>query len=297
MTKPSFGWVITPAARDAAAAHTLMEDNRRFIDRVRGTFEMLWVEDHFQWATRPTLECWTTLTFLAARYPEFVLGPLVLGQSYRNPALTAKMFATLHWLTGGRMVAGIGAGWKGDEYEAYGWQYPAARVRIEQLEDAVQIIRSMWSQSPATFEGKHYTIRDAHCEPRPDPPPPLLIAGAGEKRTLRVVARHADWMNVGFRDVETFARKLKALEAHCEEFGRDYRSIKKTYFGFLLVTEDGAKPEPRPDLHIIHGTPEKVAEELNRFKDLGVEHFMLRFTDFPHLAGLDLFLEKVLPEL
>lgn len=293
MSKPTFGWVIQPAAREAAGAAQLMDQNEAFIERVRGAFTHLWVEDHFQWDDRPTVECWTTLTYLAARHPDFTLGPLVLGQSYRNPALTAKMFATLHWLTGGHIVAGIGAGWKEDEYHAYGWPYPPARTRIEQLEDAVQIIRALWTQSPATYHGRHYHIENAYCEPRPDPPPPLLIGGGGERYTLRVVARHADWMNVGFCDADTYAHKLEVLRRHCAEVGRDPDDIKKTYFGFVYLTREGEAPPRRPNLHLIHGTPDAVYDELRRFADLGVEHFILRFTDFPQTTGLELFLEQV----
>ncbi len=293
----TFGWVITPAARDASGAGTLHDNNRRFIERVRGAFDTIWVEDHFQWSSRPVVECWTALSYLAAQYPDFTFGSLVLGQSYRNPALTAKMMATLHWLTGGRTVAGIGAGWKQDEHEAYGWPFPAARTRIEQLEDAVNIIRAMWTQSPASYTGKHYSIKDAYCEPRPTPPPPLLIAGGGEQLTLRLVAQYADWMNVGFRNAATYARKLEALRRHCANAGRDYDAIKKTYFGFVSITRDGATPELRGDLHIIYGTPDDVAKELKEFVELGVEHFILRFIDFPSMEGLELFLARVLPQL
>lgn len=297
MAAPTFGWVITPAARDADGAPALMEDNRRFIERIQGAFDTIWVEDHFQWKERPVVECWTALTYLAAQYPQFRFGSLVMGQSYRNPALTAKMMATLHWLTGGRFIAGIGAGWKDDEYHAYGWPFPDAKTRIAQLEDAVNIIRAMWTQSPANYTGEHYTIQNAYCEPRPTPPPPLLIAGGGEKLTLRVVAKYADWMNVGFCNAETFARKLKALDRHCAEIGRDVAAIKKTCFEFVSVTPDGAKPEPRGDLHIVYGTPDQVASELQAFARLGVEHFMLRFIDFPNTAGLELFLQEVQPRL
>ena len=297
MAVPTFGWVITPAARDASGAATLHENNRRFIERLRGAFDTIWVEDHFQWNDRPVVECWTALTYLAAQYPEFTFGALVLGQSYRNPALTAKMMATLHWLTGGRTIAGIGAGWKEDEYRAYNWPYPEPRTRIEQLEDAVNIIRAMWTQSPATYTGKHYSIKEAYCEPRPNPPPPLLIAGGGEKLTLRVVAKYADWMNVGFRNAEAYSRKLSALRGHCEKVGRDYDSIKKTYFGFVSATREGARPEPRGYLHIVYGRPDRVAKELKEFVELGVEHFMLRFVDFPSTDGLELFLAEVAPVL
>ena len=297
MPAPTFGWVITPAARNASAAASLHDDNRRFIERIRGRFDTIWVEDHFQWDSRPVVECWTALTYLAALHPEFRFGALVLGQSYRNPALTAKMMATLHWLTGGRMIAGIGAGWKEDEHHAYGWPYPDARTRIEQLEDTANILRAMWTQSPASYSGKHYSIANAYCEPRPAPPPPLLIAGGGEKLTLRVVAKHADWMNVPFVDAAAYARKLAALKQHCDEVGRDYSSIKKTYYGFFSVTRSGAKPEPRGDLHLVYGTPAQVAAEMRQFVGLGVEHFMLRFIDFPSMAGLELFLTEVMPEL
>ncbi len=297
MTNPTFGWVIQPSARDTAGAETLMNDNYRFIERVRGDFTTIWVEDHFQWDDRPVLECWTALSMLTAKYTDLTFGTLVLGQSYRNPALTAKMMATLHWLTGGRTIAGIGAGWKEDEYLSYGWPYPSPKVRIEQLEEAVEIIRAMWMGSPASYEGKYYTIKDAYCEPRPDPPPPLLIGGGGEQLTLRVVAKHADWMNIGLCDVTTYARKLEALQRHCEQVGRDYDSIVKTYFGFLSITPEGKKPERRGNLHIVFGNPGKVIDELGSFIELGVEHFIIRFIDFPDMGGLTLFLEEVMPRL
>lgn len=293
----TFGWVITPATRDVDGAKTLNKDNRTFIEKLRGIFEMIWVEDHFQWNDRPVLECWTALVYLAALYPEFHFGPLVMGQSYRNPALTAKMFATLHWMTAGRFVAGIGAGWKEDEYHAYGWPYPEPSVRIAELEDAVQIIRSMWTSSPASFEGQHYSISEAYCEPRPDPTPPLLIAGGGEQLTLRVVARHADWMNVGFCDAETYARKLDALRGHCEEIGRNYEEIKKTYFAVTSIFEEEPEDVSQRTFHVVQGTPAQVVAEYQEFIDLGVEHFMVRFVDFPDPTGIDLFLEEVIPAL
>jgi alkanesulfonate monooxygenase SsuD/methylene tetrahydromethanopterin reductase-like flavin-dependent oxidoreductase (luciferase family) len=297
MTKPTHGWVIQPSPRGTTSATTLMDDNHRFIDRVRDVFTTIWVEDHFQWDDRPVLECWTALSNLAAQYPEFTFGALVLGQSYRNPALTAKMMATQHWLSDGRFIAGIGAGWKQDEYEAYGWPYPSDKVRIDQLEEAVEIIRAMWSQSPASYQGKYYTVKDAYCEPRPGPQPPLLIGGGGEKFTLRVVAKHADWMNVGLCDDKTYAHKLNVLRDHCEQVGREYETITKTYFGFISIFQKGKEPDRRDDLHIIYGTPEEVTQELNMFVKLGVQHFMLRFLDFPSTEGLELFIQEVVPNL
>ena len=195
------------------------------------------------------------------------------------------------------MIAGIGAGWKEDEYHSYGWLFPPASERIGQLDEVVQIFRAMWNNSPASFEGEYYSIKDAYCEPLPDPHPPLLIAGGGEKLTLKVVAKHADWMNVGFCDSETFNTKLDALKRHCEDVGRNYDEIKKTYYGFVSIKEEEQEPRDRPGLHIVQGTPDEVESELREFIDLGVEHFMVRFIDFPELDGAELFLEKVLPAL
>jgi alkanesulfonate monooxygenase SsuD/methylene tetrahydromethanopterin reductase-like flavin-dependent oxidoreductase (luciferase family) len=296
MTQPTFGWVLSPAARAPEGAATLHDENRRFLGRIQGAIDTVWVEDHFQWRERPMVEGWTALTYWAAQLPDLRFGTLVLGQSYRNPALVAKMFATLHWLRGGRLIAGVGAGWKRDEYEAYGWPFPSAKVRLEQLEDAVQILRAMWSSSPATYHGRHYSIQDAYCEPRVDPMPPLLIAGAGEKVTLRLAARFADWMNIPFRDYDTTARKLEVFERHGRELGRPLDDVTRSYFAFLSITRDATPPEPRPDLHVIWGTPDSVASQIRRFSALGIEHFILRFVDFPSHAGLELFLEEVRPQ-
>lgn len=297
MSDLTFGWVITPTAKDSQQVKTLHQVNQRFIQRLEGHFDTIWVEDHFQWKDRPVIECWTNLVYLAGQFTKFKFGPLVMGQSYRNPALTAKMFATLDWLTDGRLIAGIGAGWKDDEYHSYGWPFPSAATRIAQLEEVVQIFRAMWSQSPATFEGKYYQVKEAYCEPRPDPHPPLLIAGAGEKLTLRVVAKHADWMNVPFIDATAFEGKLEALERHCQDVDRDYAEIKKTYYGLVSIAEEEAEPIDRHGLHYIQGTPDAVLAELKEFVELGVEHFMIKFVDFPSMVGLELFLEHVMPGL
>ncbi|NDJ74892.1 MAG: LLM class flavin-dependent oxidoreductase, partial [Chloroflexi bacterium] len=124
-----------------------------------GTFDGIWMTDHFFWGDEPTYEAWTVLAYLAARWPQLHVGPIVLGQSYRNPALLAKMGATLHALTGGRFIMGIGAGWKEDEYHAYGYPYPRPGIRIEQLEDTLEILKRMWTEpGQVTYEGKHYRV-------------------------------------------------------------------------------------------------------------------------------------------
>jgi alkanesulfonate monooxygenase SsuD/methylene tetrahydromethanopterin reductase-like flavin-dependent oxidoreductase (luciferase family) len=297
MSNPTLGWVVTPSTKSPEAAASLHADNRRFLDTLRGAFDTVWLEDHFQWTNRPMVEGWTTLCYLAGLYPDYRFGTLVFGQSYRNPALTAKMFATLQWLTGGRLIAGIGAGWKQDEYDAYGWPFPPVRTRLEQLEEAIRIIRLLWTQSPATFEGKHYSIREAYCEPRPEPPPPLLVAGGGEKVTLRLAARYADWMNIPFEAPDTTRRKLAALDAHCRDLGRPPDAVHRSYYAFVALSQDGRLPDARPGLHVIAGSPEAVTDQFRTFLEMGIEHFMIRFTDFPDLHGARLFLDEVYPRL
>lgn len=301
----TFGWVIYPvprglteeeAATAQSAGRALFRANKAYIEAMQPHFNTVWVEDHFQWDNRPVLEAMTTLTYLAGRHEKLRFGHIVLGQSYRNPALTAKMAANLQLITGGRFILGIGAGWKEDEYRAYGFPYPSAGERIDQLEEAVQIIRTLWSESPANFEGRYYNIVDAECQPQPDPAIPLLIAGGGEKKTLRVVAKYADWWNHNFCTAEEFAHKQSVLTGHCRDIGRDPSEILNTYYGFIQFVDDPSKKEDRP-FHVVAGTPDDVTRELEQFVKLGVRHFQLRFLDFPKQDGLHTFIEKVLPRL
>src|SRR5262249_59478744 len=135
---------------------------------------------------------------------------------------------------------GIGAGWNEEEYKAYGWPYLTARTRIAQLAEAIELMRAMWTQAPASYQGEHYTITGAHCEPRPDPIPPVMVGGHGETHLLRVVARLADWRNYPFRDLETYARKQEELKRHCREAGRDYEAIEQVVrVGVLVPETDG----------------------------------------------------------
>jgi alkanesulfonate monooxygenase SsuD/methylene tetrahydromethanopterin reductase-like flavin-dependent oxidoreductase (luciferase family) len=301
----TFGFVIQPVPRGFSenemadptrATNALMAANERFIEASQPHFDTVWAEDHFQWDKRPVLEAITTLTYLVGRHPGMRFGHIVLGQSYRNPALTAKMAAILQALSQGKFILGIGAGWKEDEYQAYGYPYPPASVRVDQLEEAVQIIRAMWTQSPASFEGKYYRIENAECQPEPNPPIPLLIGGAGEQKTLRVVARYADWWNHNFCTAEEYAHKQRVLTDHCREIGRDPAEIVHTYYAAVSLVNDPAKAEKR-DFHVVAGTPDMVTRELSQFVNLGVKHFQLRFLDFPQMNGLGTFAEKVLPRL
>ncbi|HEX6482655.1 MAG TPA: LLM class flavin-dependent oxidoreductase [Ktedonobacteraceae bacterium] len=291
MATVDFGLMLRPNDPGYAMSE-VMEYNRRCIEALKVGFSTIWLEDHLQVGQSDNLECLSTLSFLAAQYPNFRFGTLVLAQSYRNPALVAKMAANLQFLTGGRFIVGLGAGWKEDEYIAYGYPFPGTGTRLEQLEEAAIILRTMWRQQPATYIGKHYQIRDAWCEPQPSPIIPLLIGGGGEKRTLAIVARHADWWNYNSAPVEEYARKLAVLKGHCERVGRNIAEIRLTYLSTLSVSEDPSRVIRHPQKHYIAGNAAEVIRELESFRDLGVSHFMFRM---PDLATVEHFVEAVVP--
>ncbi len=214
------------------------------------------------------------------------------------------MVANLQLLTGGRFIFGIGAGWMEQEYRAYNFDFPPAAVRLAQLEEAIQIVKQLWTRSPASYAGTYYRIENAYAEPRPDPIPPLLIGGGGERRTLRLVAQYADWWNIPGGTAANYAHKLDVLREHCRAVGRDYEDIVKTWSAEAIAvagTEAEAQriaatsPYNRSDAII--GTPAQVVEQLQAFVDLGVEYLIVRVLDFPNTMGIDLFVQEVMPRL
>ncbi len=270
----------------------VIDFNRQCIEAGADGFSTLWLEDHLQVGAVDELECLTTLSYLAAQYPQFKIGSLVLSQSYRNPALLAKMAANLQALTGGRLILGLGAGWKEDEYRAYDYPYPAVKIRMEELEEAIKILRAMWTTQPATFEGQHYQVYDAYCAPLPDPAIPVLIGGGGEQRTLAIVARYADWWNFNSCTVEDYAHKLTILRQHCERVGRDPAEIALSYLSTISVSNDPTQVIRHPNKHFIAGSSSEVIHELEQFRELGVTHFMFRILD---VASLKHLVEHVAP--
>ena len=234
----------------------------------------------------------TTLSYLAGEFPRFRVGALVLCQSYRNPALLAKMAANLQLLSGGRFILGLGAGWKEDEYRAYGYPFPDTKTRLEELGEAAHVIKTLWSSRPATFEGQHYQIRNAYCEPQPNPAIPLLIGGGGEQKTLALVARYADLWNFNSCTVEAYQRKVSILKDHCQRLGRNPADIKLTYLGTASVSENPDEIVRSQQKHFIAGNSAEVIRELEQFCEVGVTHFMFRFRD-PESLGR--FVQTVVP--
>jgi alkanesulfonate monooxygenase SsuD/methylene tetrahydromethanopterin reductase-like flavin-dependent oxidoreductase (luciferase family) len=272
-----------------------------------GGLDSAWVGDHFfPWPgdkdqSLDTIEAWTTITYLLARYEKMRMGTIVLSQGYRSPALLAKMAANAQWLSGGRFILGIGAGWKENEYRAYGYDFPSDPVRLGQLEDAAQIIRAMWSSERPTFQGKYYHIQDAYCNPQPLPPP-LLIGGAGPKRTLRIVAQYADWCNLNNASLEACRTSLDILRQHCQTVGRNYDEIVKTFAcDNVAVAKNHTEAEAMRQASFFGnilpftGTPDEVAAAIQPYVDLGITHFILRWVDFPSTAGVELFMKEVMP--
>ncbi len=307
MVEVMFGWNVPTGLPEYVSGAEHVARVMQVLGDVHEFYDLVWLYDHFHAPAffdsddYPRLEAWTTMAYLAHAFPDVYFGNIVLGQSYRNPALLAKMAATFQHLSGGRLILAIGAGWMESEYHAYGFDFPKASVRIAQLEEAVQILRLMWTEKRATFAGKYYQVKDAVCEPKPVPLPPIMIGGNGEKRTLRAVARYADWWNSLDLDPDGLAHKLDVLRAHCEAEGRDYDAIVKTFLGIISIAETEAEAKrlaqasPRRANMNFVGTPAQVIAQLRPYVDLGVSHFMLDFSDFPNSTGARLFADEVMP--
>jgi len=283
----------------------LVEHTFTYLDQVAAPFDSLWFPDHVQYGNANVAEGWSLLTWALARYPDKICGHDVLCNSFRNPAHLAKMAATTQALSGGRLVLGIGAGWNEEEYLAYGWPFPSAKIRIEQLAEAIQLMRIMWTQAPASFDGRHYQIANAHCEPRPDPLPPVMVGGGGERYLLRVVAQHADWWNYVVKERTLYAHKQAVLKEHCRQVGRDYAEIVQVIHAGILVAgseTELAKLQRREDVrpvgdNDIAGTPAQVTERLLALVEQGAQRLTLHFCDAPHVDGTELFAAEVLPNL
>ncbi len=251
-------------------------------------FDSLWIADHFYGfdaKTDPFLEAWTTLTWLAARHDNVELCHHVLGHGYRPPALTAKMAATLQFLSGGRFVLGIGAGWRDDEYRAYGYDFPKASVRFAQLEEVVQICRLMWTESEPSFEGRHFRIEGASAPPLPDPAPRICIGASGEQIGLPLVGRLADmWNGSGRGGDEAWTRRLGIVRAAAEKAGRDPAAIE------VSTTIERPLPETDED-------SARLVEELSHRADLGVQHFVMDFGNPKATEPILRFAEQVIAPL
>ncbi len=291
-------------------------------------FDAAWAPDHLLLGrNRAEFECWTLLSAMAGFTDEIDIGSLVLCNDYRNPALVAKMAATLDVISDGRLQLGLGAGWHEHEYNAYDWEYRDGFDRLMRLDESIRLIKRLWSagSAGACFDGEYYQIEDAPCAPAPvqDPHPPILVGGQGEQVTLKLVAKHADiWNTDVFNgDVPTLKRKIDVIESHCETVGRDPDAIEYSWDGHVICTRDDATLDRLLELmtpiqfeesyqdrapieteadareYFIMGTPEECADAIERRIDVGVTKFQCWFLDIPDTSGMELFADEVMGEV
>ena len=190
---------------------------------------------------KPMLEGYSGLAFAAAHTSRIELGLLVTGVTYRHPGLLAKTVATLDVLSGGRAMLGIGAAWYDREHAGLGVPFPPLRERFERLEEALQVCRQMFSDDDGPYEGRHYRLAETLCLPQPLHRPRVLVGGSGERRTLRLVAQHADACNIWGMAPEAVGAKLAVLDQHCADVGRDPAEVERTVItgGDALADVDG----------------------------------------------------------
>jgi F420-dependent oxidoreductase-like protein len=319
------GWRLDLAGIDTKDHWATMLDIAKTADD--GPFESIWVFDHFHTVPVPTQEAtheaWTLMAAFAAATSRVRLGQMCTCMGYRNPAYLAKVAATVDAISGGRAEMGIGAGWYEHEWRAYGYGFPSAGERLGQLDEGVEIMHQLWTKGNATLDGKHYQVDGAICQPLPLQPGgiPLWIAGGGEKKTLRIAAKYAQYTNFD-PTPEVFRRKSEILEGHCRDLGTDYGAITRSANYNVILGETDKEVQDRIAWMKDHmlgcgvpgeivedrvsgfangplvGTPELVIERLTQASELGMSYAILNFAEVAYdRTALTLFTEQVIPAL
>jgi F420-dependent oxidoreductase-like protein len=304
---------------------SVMRDLATYADN--STWDSVWVYDHFHTVPVPTdeatHEAWTLMSAFAASTERVKLGQMCTAMSYRNPAYLAKVAATVDVIAAGRTQMGIGGGWYEHEWRAYGYGFPSAGERLGRLDEGVQIMRDAWRHGRVTFDGKYYQVHDAIVAPTPPQQGglPLWIAGGGEKVTLCIAAKYAQYTNFSSVPAE-FERKSQILAAHCGEVGTDYDAIVRSanvnsviasseseVTDRLKAIRDRQVPKAGADAvdamlsnvaspDSATGTPEQVIERLTRLRDLGCEYAIVYFPEAAYdRSGVELFEREVIPAL
>lgn len=289
------------------------------------TFDSVWVYDHFHAVPEPnreaTHEAWSLMNAYAATTSRVLLGQMCTCMAYRNPAYLAKVATTADVISGGRVQMGIGAGWYEHEWKAYGYGFPRAGERIAMLDEGVQIMKQLWTDGVATFDGAHYQVDGAQLAPLPLQAggPPLWIAGGGERKTLRIAAQHARYTNFD-GSPEGFAHKSEVLRGHCADLGRDFDGITRSANYNVVIGATETEVEDRlawVEAHYARtvpghaaktaedfrngplvGTPEQIVERLTALRDLGMTYAITYFAEAAYdRSGIELFEREVAPAL
>ncbi|ASF12414.1 putative oxidoreductase [Nocardia brasiliensis NBRC 14402] len=320
------GWRLDLVGIDPADQWRVMRDLAQRADAA-DIWESLWVYDHFHTVPVPTEEAtheaWTLMSAFAASTSRVRLGQMCTAMSYRNPAYLAKVAATVDLISGGRAEMGIGGGWYEHEWRAYGYGFPSAGERLGRLDEGVQIFRQAWTTGKATLDGRYYQVDGAIVQPLPlqENGIPLWIAGGGEKKTLRIAAKYAQYTNFSGAPDE-FAAKSDILRAHCADVGTDFAAIVRSSNFNAIIASTETEVEER--LSAVQGklatvigddqakgfvdgmfrtsaavgTPEQVAERLAGLCDLGLGYAILNFPEAAYdTSGIELFEREVAPTL
>jgi len=271
----------------------------------RTGWDGIWYADHFmpnaKDTSTPWPEAWVTLSALGALVPRLQIGTLVAGNTYRHPAVLAKMAATLDHITNGRVVLGLGSGWQENEHRQYGLPFYTVGERLARLDEACTIIKSLFRESKSTFAGRFYQLEDASLEPKPvQDPLPLLIGGGGEQVTLRITARHADAWNV-WGDPTVLAHKMAILDDHCRALGRDPKSIHRTAVALLFMSEDQAylarmRAANLQQPHLI-GTAEEIRALVADYARIGVDELIVPDFTLGDMAQKTATLDRFITEV
>lgn len=320
------GWRLDLVGIEPAAQWGVMRDLAQRIDS-GDLWESIWVYDHFHTVPVPTEEAtheaWTLMAAFAASTSRVRLGQMCTAMSYRNPAYLAKVAATTDLISGGRVELGIGGGWYEHEWRAYGYGFPSAGERLGRLDEGVQIVKQAWTAGKATLDGKYYQVDGAIVRPLPlqDGGIPLWIAGGGEKKTLRIAAKYANYTNFS-GDPEEFTRKSEILRAHCAEVGTDFDAIvRSSNFNVVIAATEAEVQERLSALQarlasaigadhaksfidgmlgtsVAVGTPEQIIENLTKVRDLGLAYAIFNFPEAAYdTSGIELFEREVAPAL
>ncbi|MFQ5997842.1 MAG: LLM class F420-dependent oxidoreductase [Candidatus Bathyarchaeia archaeon] len=306
------GWLPDlPPSLSSVEQYALIKEVTQEIERLG--FHSGWMFDHLltypKITTDSCFECWTTLPALAMETNSLRLGQIVTCNSYRHPSLLAKMASTLDEISKGRLEFGIGAGWYEAEYNAFGIPFPPLVKRAEMLEEAIQIIMKMWTEPKATFHGRHYSLKEAVCEPKPvqKPHPPILIGGSSEKILIPIVAKYANRSNF-FGPLDNYERKRAILEQNCNAIGRNFEEVEQTCSLSVIIAETLKEAEAKANNirreakyyekfldRCIIGDPENCAQQLKVYAKAGVSFFILYFPDAVEIEPLRLFAKAVAP--